>query len=116
MGRITISLPDDLEARLDQVARERQQPVSQIVATALAGYLDGGSPPPPPPEDGRVDRIEEYLARLAIHVEGIRRFVDEAELWEDDKPPDGYLQPLPPELAPPPWRMMSAGEWEPIPG
>jgi len=104
MGRLTISLPDELETRLDQYAKQQNQPVSQVVASAVLALLDGPAPPPPPHDEVRLDRLEEFVGRLAIHVEGIRRVVDEAELWEKDKPPDGYLQPLPPALRPPPWQ------------
>lgn len=102
MGRITISLPDDLEAQLDRCAQERGQPVSHVVAEALAGFLRGA--PPPPADPNRLEKVEEYVARLAIQVEGLRRFVDEVAFWEEDKPPDGYQQPLPPALPLPPWR------------
>lgn len=104
MGRITISLPDDLESRLDGYAQEHGKPVSHIVASALETFLAGTPPPPPPQDPERVGRVEEYVARLAIQVEGLRRFVDEVAFWEEDKPPDGYQQPLPPALPPPPWR------------
>lgn len=109
MGRITISIPDDLEGRLDEYARERQQPVSHVVAAALSAFLNGGNPPSPSPpaDDARVQRIEDYLALLGVQVEGIRRYVEEAEFWERDKPPGGYNQPLPPALSRPPWRRMA---------
>lgn len=109
MGRITISIPDDLEGRLDEYARERQQPVSHVVAAALSAFLNGGNPPPPPPpaDDSRVQQIEDYLSLLAIQVEGIRRHFEEADLWEKDRPAGGYLQPLPQALSRPPWRRLT---------
>jgi len=103
MGRITISLPDALEAQLDRYARDHGQPVSHVVAEALAAFLSGSSPPSPG-DGSRLQQVEEYVARMALQLEGLRRFVDEVAFWEGDKPPEGYQQPLPPPLQPPPWR------------
>lgn len=105
MGRITVSIPDDLESLVDQYAREHQQPVSHVVAAALSAFLSAG-PPPPPPDDSRMQALEDYVALLGIQVEGIRRHFEEADLWERDRPAGGYNQPLPQALPRPPWRRL----------
>ena len=103
MGRITISLPDALEAQLDRYAQEHSQPVSHFVAEALAAFL-GGASRPSPGDGARLQQVEAYVARMALQLEGLRRFVDEVAFWENDKPPEGYQQPLPPPLQPPSWQ------------
>lgn len=50
MGRLTVSLPDDLQAALDTYAQQHGKAVSQVVADALHALLDAPtvdrSPPP----------------------------------------------------------------------
>lgn len=60
MGRITVSLPDDLEAELDRYAQQQSQPVSQVVAEALVRLLRGTGPQPSPTHDDLV-ATQEYI-------------------------------------------------------
>jgi hypothetical protein len=98
VGRITVSLPDDLEQRLDAFAREQGLPVSQVVARALEAFLDAK----PPPAGGVDAEARAYLRDLAMHTEALRRFLHETAGWVS-----GPLNPLqervPKPLPPPPW-------------
>lgn len=53
MGRLTISLPDDLQTQLDAYAQAQNKPVSQVVAEAVRAFLNAppaaASPPAPIP-------------------------------------------------------------------
>ena len=104
MGRVTVSLPDELEAELDRYAQQRAQPVSQVVAEALVRFLREAIPPPSPPGEDALGATQEYVARLALQVERLRVSLDEVALWVDTRPPDGWEYPVPPRLPQPPWR------------
>jgi len=110
MGRITVSLPDEVEAELDAYASQHSKPVSQVVAEALTRFLHGDLPAPSPPNGDGLVITQEYLARLAIQVERIRVSLDEFSLWSDSRPPGGWESPVPPPLPSPPWRKSAAGE------
>ena len=86
MGRVTVSLPDELEAELDRYAQQRAQPVSQVVAEALVRFLREAIPPPSPPGEA-LGATQEYVARLALQVEWLRVSLDEVALWVDTRPP-----------------------------
>ncbi|MBZ0253259.1 MAG: hypothetical protein K8I02_07965 [Candidatus Methylomirabilis sp.] len=100
MGRLTISIPDELEARLDAYAEEHGLPVSQVAARALELFL--AAPVPPPPAGGADLEARAYLRDLALHTEALRRFLYETAGWVS-----GPLNPLkervPKPLQPPPW-------------
>jgi len=51
MGRLTISLPDELETQLDSYAQAHGKPVSQVVADAVRALLSGSPAAPPVPVD-----------------------------------------------------------------
>jgi len=108
MGRVTVSLPDELEAELDRYAQQRALPVSQVVAEALVRFLRGEAPPTIPPGGDGLAVTQEYVARLALQVERLRISLDEVSLWVDTRPPDGWESPVPPRLPQPPWRMADA--------
>lgn len=110
MGRITVSLPDELEARLDEYARQSGQSVSSLVARAVAVLLDGGGQPPQPPDTARLEEARDYLAGLAGHVAQLRSSLVELGNWSPVRPPYGWQFPPPPPHPLPPWRGPAADE------
>lgn len=111
VGRITVSLPDEVETRLDELARQRGKSVSRLVAEAVEAMLDGASPPPQPPPGGelagQLQETRAYLAGLAAHVSLLRHSLVELGNWSPTKPPYGWQFPPPAPYAPPPWRALT---------
>ncbi len=100
VGRITVSLPDGLEAKLDEVARQRGEPVSRVVAMAVEAFLEG---PVQPPEAGPLQPIMHYVAGLSSHVAQLRNSLVELGNWSPARPPYGWQFPPPPPYPPPTW-------------
>lgn len=104
-AKISISLPDDLKARLDAYAEEHQQSVSQVVQDALQRFLDGpATPPTPPPDSGHlthdVQQLQLYVSALAANHEQVRASL---QLISEMSATQGVFIPCPPQLAAPPW-------------
>jgi len=102
MGRITVSLPDDLEARLDAYAAEHGLAVSQVVARAVTTLLDGtGGPPPPLASEDPLARV--YLEQVAAQLAAVgQTLTDVTARVGGPLMPIPHPPPLP--LPPPPWR------------
>jgi ribonuclease D len=83
MARITISMPDELKALLEQHAQEHETTVSETVQTALKNHLTSTPPapaaPPPPPEPAereviaRIKQLEDHVAALTYETEHMRQ-------------------------------------------
>lgn len=105
MGRITVSLPDDLEARLDKYAAEQGLAVSQVVARAVTALLDGtgGTPPPSPPPTSADPLARAYLEQVTAQLAAIgQTLTDVTDRVGGPLMPLPHPPPLP--LPPPPWR------------
>ena len=103
MAKISASLPDELKARLDAYIQQHTGTgVSDVVQQALEQFLSGGTPIQPPtpplPATSGLDQVaRDYVLKLAIHVDNMRKAMAADGLW------------APPALIPPPW-------WQPLPG
>lgn len=77
MKRTTLTLDDDVAARLERIVRKRRQPFKTTVNEALRAGLDALEAPPPrrrpfrtksanlgPSLVGSLDNIEEVLSRV----------------------------------------------------
>lgn len=99
MGRITVSLPDQLEADLAEYAKEHKISVSRAVTRALQSFLPGHSPVPP-----AVDLVDtqNYLHGLIGQLEAVRGHLHRMALAQY-----GPFAPLPESLErplpAPPW-------------
>lgn len=107
MGKLSVSIPDELEAKLRQYSDEHDLPVSQAVTKALELLLETSTPPLPPGSDLR--QVQHYLSAVAMSVEAIRRLLEASGLtglpW-----PGGPT--LPPPLPYPPWALPSSSTHE----
>ena len=109
MAKISVSLPDELKARLDAHAKATGQGVSDIVQEALEKLLSGGSDPnppdvhptPDPKTDLKIEAIRRYLNGLAIHHEQLRRSIE--TISNLSMMSGGLPVPYPPPLQPPNW-------------
>jgi hypothetical protein len=105
MGRITVSLPDPLEATLDAYAKEQKLSVSKVVTLALEAYF--GSPSPPPdPAPPELAQIRGYLDQVVQQLDGLREGVYQMAIAESGpfaEIPQAISEPLPD----PPWRQKS---------
>lgn len=105
MGKLSINLPDDQEARLRQYADEHDQPVSQVVSQALEDFLAGPGPPPPPPPPpppaNDIRQLQGYVSQLATHLEGVKALLHSYGMVGA---PWAGSPCLPPPLPPPPWQ------------
>lgn len=109
-AKISVSLSDDLKARLDAYAQDQGQSVSQVVQNALERFLSPSQPEPspapiPPPVEEpelyhRVRRLEDYVGQLAHHEEQLRRSL---EYISRVSAMSGVTVPCPPPTMPPPW-------------
>ena len=99
MGRITVSLPDKLEADLAEYAKEHKISVSRVVTRAIQSFLPGHSPAPP-----AVDLVDtqNYLHGLIAQLENMRSHLHRMALAQY-----GPFAPLPDSLEHslpvPPW-------------
>lgn len=99
VGRITVSLPDNLEADLDAYAKENKISVSGAVTRAIQAFLPGHSPAPP-----AVDLVDTqlYLSQALAQLEDLRSQLHRmamAQYGPFAPIPDSLQQPLPT----PPW-------------
>lgn len=104
-AKISVSLPDDLKARLDAYAEEHQQSVSQVVQDALQRFLDNPPTPPPlPPESGHlehdVQQLQRYVTALAANHEQVRASL---QLISEMSATQGVFIPCPAPVGAPPW-------------
>jgi hypothetical protein len=99
MARITFSLPDELEQRLQAYATQNDQPISHVVVQALQAFLDGSRPTPGgPPQPVEDIEVREYLSELYTDLASLRRAVEEIA---------GIVPPalrVPSRLTRPPWK------------
>lgn len=111
MAKISVSLPDELKARMDAYAQAHpDMGTSDIVQAALEQFLspaapvDPPAPPTPPPPAVTVDlAAREFVLALAIEVDAMRSSMLGAGLW------------VPAPLPPPSWYpLRNPGEkWPP---
>ena len=114
MAKISVSLPDELKARMDAYAQAHPaMGTSDIVQAALDQFLSPAvpveppappTPPPPTPPAGGVDlAAREFVLSLAIEVDAMRSSMMAAGLW------------VPAPLPPPSWYpLRNPGEkWPP---
>jgi hypothetical protein len=100
MGRITVSIPDELEATLDAYAKEHHLPVSQVVTRALRGFFE--DPPSDPQDPPDLPATQAYLSKLVTQLELARQSVHQMAIaqWGPFSPiPDAVTRALPQ----PPW-------------
>lgn len=116
MGKFSVSISDELEAALRKYAEEHTEPISQVVAKALEGFLAPHPPPqpePPPQPAPDIGQMKAYLTTVAWSVESTRRVLEALGLtgapW-----PGGPT--LPPPLPCPPWETLGRWAAEPGPG
>ncbi len=114
MGRITISIPDELEELLDAYAVDKGVPVSQVVAQALSRFLQapgepGPVPSPPPRRDEDLVDLQEYVALLGVFTERLRQTLETVVLFCPGTPPGTGVR-IPRPLPPPPWRATEGSE------
>lgn len=78
MARITVSLSNELEQRLQAHAQQRDLPVSQVVAEAVLVHLDGSARPSPVPSAPMTADLEvrEYLEELYGDLKLLRKCVE----------------------------------------
>lgn len=102
MAKISVSLSDDLKARLDAHAQEHNETVSDVVQKALESYLDGSTPPPAEDDQAgpQIRELQQYVAQLAKNHEQVRASM---QLISQMSAPQGVYIPCPPPLGPPPW-------------
>lgn len=101
MAKISVSLSDELKARLDAHAQEHSETVSDVVQKALESYLDGPKPPTDDHQaDARIPQLQQYVTRLAQNHEQVRASM---QLISQLTAPQGVYIPCPPPLDPPPW-------------
>lgn len=105
MGKISVSLPDELETELDRYAREHDLPVSRVVAQALEAFFRGGTEPPP--DDGQDILARRQLELLQAHTETMRSVLADTlyYMWGPGNP---LLGRMPGPLPPPPWTAFQA--------
>lgn len=100
MGRITVSIPNELEATLDAYAEEHQQAVSHIVTRALRKFFENPPDPTDPPDLAATQR---YLTQLLEQLELVRQSLHQVAIAQSGAfaaIPDALSQPLPE----PPWK------------
>jgi len=106
MAKMSISLPDELKARLQAYAQEHSLSDSETVQQALEAFLDGSPVEPPTPPPGPSDwaapiaQIQKYVAALAANHEQVRSAM---QLISQMSAPQGVYIPCPPPVGPPPW-------------
>jgi len=104
MGRITVSLPDDVEAALDAYATQQGKPVSQVVADALRALLSGPVTQPAPSSEraGPVEdvAVRKYLTKLHGELALMLQTVQDLTLGSEIQPP--HMPPY--NLPEPNWR------------
>ena len=111
MAKISVSLPDELKARMDAYAQAHSDMgTSDIVQAALEQFLSPpvpveppALPPPTPPASGVDLAAREFVLSLAIEVDAMRSSMMAAGLW------------VPAPLPPPSWYpLRNPGEkWPP---
>lgn len=104
---MSVSIGDELKARLEERAGREGVPVSQLVSSAVKRYLDEPVPAPPPPplvkpDSRELDQIREYLWQLSFFHERMREVSEGLFLWAGQQGASlGY--PPPPTMMYPPW-------------
>ena len=111
MAKISVSLPDELKARVDAYAQAHAgMGTSDIVQAALEQFLSPAAPvepqpaPPAHPVAGGVDLpAREFVLALAIEVDAMRSSMMAAGLWVPAPlpPPSWYPLRNPGEIWPP---------------
>lgn len=100
VGRITVSIPNELEATLDAYAEEHHQAVSHIVTRALRMFFENPPDPADPPDLAATQR---YLTLLIEQLELGRQSLHQVAIAQSGAfaaIPDALSQPLPE----PPWK------------
>ena len=74
MAKLSISIPDELKAELDERSDAEGVTVSHMVADALKAYFSQESTPEPPPGGGgqEIRKMQEYLWDLYLNYERTR--------------------------------------------
>lgn len=117
MAKLSISIPDDLKAQLDERAGAEHVAVSQVVSNALRSYFEKPAAPPPappkPPEpipppppvahdSAEVRQMQQYLWELYWNHERTRASVVGLFQWANSC---GVMITYPPPevMGMPPW-------------
>lgn len=109
MGKFSVSISDELEATLRKYAEEHNEPISQVVAQALDGFLSPHPPPepkPPPQPMPDLGQVQAYVTTVAWSLESVRRVLEALGLTSAPWPGGPVL---PPPLPCPPWE--TVGKW-----
>ena len=106
MGKLSISIPDELEAQLDERAAAEGMSVSRMVAEALKAYFalpPGPTPPPPPGLAEELRQVQAYLWELHFSHECTRSTALNLYYWAQR---NGENMGMPPEIEmkKPPWQ------------
>ena len=121
MARITVSLPDDLEAQLEQYAQQHSTNASQVVQTALRNLFASPAPTPhPPPAPAptppsppmpELSVVQDYLTQLVYKMELMREGLwDMSQLICHGAPCPTEI-PCPKEIPLPPWPHQPPPGW-----
>ena len=121
MARITVSLPDDLEAQLEQYAQQHSTNASQVVQTALRNLFASPAPTPhPPPAPAptppsppmpELSVVQDYLTQLVYKMELMREGLwDMSQLICHGAPCPPEI-PCPKEIPLPPWPHQPPPGW-----
>ena len=105
LGKLSISLPDELEAELDERAAAEGMSVSRMVAEALKAYFAEPAvptPPPPPELAEQLRQVQAYLWELHFSHECTRSTSLNLYYWAQR---NGENMGMPPdeEMKKPPW-------------
>jgi len=101
LAKLSISIPDELKAQLDERADAENVPVSHAVTEALRSYFGQPSPElPPGAESKEIRKIQEYLWDLYLSYDRTRSSA--LYHWGER---EGELLGIPPESSTkkPPW-------------
>lgn len=107
MARLTVSIDEELKARLNEYAEEHHLSASKVVSQALRAYLPGEENPPDPD----LVNTQHYVAQLREQLEDLRESVHRMALaqYGPFAPlPDGVTEPL----IEPPWSAVRESEDE----
>ena len=104
MAKLSISIPDELKAQLDERSDSEGVTVSHMVADALRAYFAQPTIPESPPSLGgdQVRQMQEYLWDLYLNYERTRSSAFAVHFWAEGQ---GALVGFAPEstMKKPPW-------------
>lgn len=101
MGRITVSLPDELKVTLTAYANQHDVSASRVVTQALEAFFHG-DPTNPPPPTADLAATQHYLTQLIHRLDEQRRSLHQmaiAQAGAFAEIPKSLSEPIPP----PPW-------------